>query len=58
MPRIAHRTYHPVDLYLFIQDLEVEGMGDGCAKMSREAALASNQFYTDLRGVEKAIELI
>ena len=58
MPRIAHKTYKAVDLYLFVNDLKVEGMGIGCAEASREAALASNKFYVDLRGVERALELI
>ena len=58
VPRIAHNTYNAVDLYLFIKDLEVEGMGKGCAKASRDAAAASGRFYPDIEGVDKALELI
>ena len=58
VPRIAHKTYKPVDLFLFIKELVVDEMGKGCAEASREAALATNRFYTDLRGVEKALELV
>ena len=58
VPRIAQKGYKSVKVYLFVKEFEVEGMGDGCAKASREAALDSNKFYTDIRGVEKALELI
>jgi hypothetical protein len=58
VPRIAHKTYNPVDLFLFIGDFEVEGMANGCVKASKEAVLASNRFYRDIRGVDKALELI
>jgi len=58
VPRIAHKTYSPAEVFLFVTELEVDGMGKGCAKASREAAIASNRFYVDLRGVEKALELI
>ena len=58
VPRIAHKTYNPVDLFMFIRDLEVEGMGKGCAEASRDAAIASSRFYVDLQGVEKALELV
>jgi len=47
VPRISHKTYSPVELFLFIKNLEVEGMGNGCVEASREAALASNRFYHD-----------
>ena len=58
VPRIAHKTYKPVDLFLFIKELVVDEMGKGCAEASQEAALATNRFYTDLRGVEKALEVV
>lgn len=58
VPRIVHDTPKPVDLFLFIGGLEVDAMGRGCAEVSREAALALNIFYTDIRRVEKALDLI
>jgi len=58
VPRIAHKTYSPAEVFMFITGLEVAGMGEGCAKASRTAAIASNRFYVDLRGIEKALELI
>lgn len=58
VPRIAHKTYRPVDLFLFIRDLQVAGMGKGCDQASREAALKSSKFYNDLHGVEKALALL
>lgn len=57
VPWTADTSYNPVDLYLFIQDPEVGGMGDGCSKMSREAALAKRRFYVHQQGVERAMEL-
>ena len=58
VPRIAHKTYNPVDLFLFIKDIKVDRMAEGCVEASREAAVALNMFYIDLRAVEKALELV
>ena len=33
-------------------------MAEGCVEASREAAVALNMFYIDLRAVEKALELV
>ena len=33
-------------------------MAEGCVEASREAAMALNMFYIDLRVVEKALKLV
>lgn len=58
VPRIAHISHCPVELLLFVRDLEVEGMGEGCAEASRDDALRSDRFYRHTRGVDKALQLI
>lgn len=58
VPRIAHKTFRPLELYLFVRDLEVTGMGKGCDTASRDAALRSNKFHSDYHGVEKALEVL
>lgn len=58
VPRIAHKTFHPLDLFLFVKELEVTGMGRGCDAASRDAALLSNKFHSDYYGVEKALGLL
>lgn len=57
VPQIAHRSYSPGELLLFVRDLEVVGMGEGCAEVSREEALRSDRFYGYSRGVDKALQL-
>lgn len=58
VPRIAHESYSPAELFEFVRSLEVEGMGKGCARASRDDALRSDRFYAYNRGVDKVLELI
>lgn len=58
VPRITHSSYSPIDLLLFVRELEVEGMGRGCVEASRGAASMSDRFFTYSRGVDKALKLI
>ena len=58
VPRMAHKTFAPVDVYLFIKEMEVKDMGEGCAEASKEAALRSSMFFADMDGVRKAIRLL
>lgn len=53
VPWIAHKTFHPLDLFLFVKELEVTGMGKGCGTVSRDAALLSNKFHSDYYSVER-----
>jgi len=58
VPRIAHSSYSPGELLLFVRDLQVDGMGKGCVEASRGEALMSERFYAHIRGVDKAFQLI
>lgn len=58
VPRIAHSSYSPGELFMFVKELWVDGMGTGCCEESREEALKSDRFYGHLRGVDKALRLI
>ena len=58
VPRIAHSSCSPGELILFVRDLRVDGMGEGCCKESRDEALRSDRFYAHIRGVNKALQLI
>jgi hypothetical protein len=58
IPRIAHKSYSPGELLLFVRDLEVEGMEKGCVEVSRNHALMSDRFYGYSRGVDRALQLI
>ena len=57
VPRIAHESYSPGELLLFVRDLEVEGMAERCVKASRDDTLRSDRFYVYDRGITKAIQL-
>ena len=58
VPRIAHKTFNLNHMFGFVMDLKVDNMGEGCTKLSKDAALDSGKFYTDIRGVNKALNLI
>lgn len=58
VPRVAHKTFDLSSVFGFIANLRVDGMGEGCAELSRGAAVQSDKFYADFRGVTKALELI
>ena len=58
VPQIAHKSYNPGELLLFVRDMKVEGMGEGCAEASKSEALKSDRFYGYDWGVDKALELI
>ena len=57
VPRIAHSSYSPGELLLFVRDLQVDGMGKGCCEESSNEALRSDRFYAHIGGVEKALRL-
>ena len=57
VPRIAHSSQSPAELFLFVKDLQVNGMGEGCCEESRDEALKSERFYAHHRGVDKALKL-
>jgi hypothetical protein len=58
VPRIAHKSYCPGELLVFVQGLEVEGMRKECVEASRDHALSSDRFYMHSRGVDRALQLI
>lgn len=58
VPKIAHNSYNPNNFFLTIRTLQVQGMGKGCVEASREAAVQSGRFFEDVKGVQKALELI
>lgn len=56
--RIAHSSFNPSELLLFVRELQVDGMGTGCVEASRDAALRSDRFYVCRRGVDEVLRLI
>ena len=58
VPRIAHSSYSPGELMMFVWVLKVDGMGRGCCEGSRDEALRSDRFYAHTRGVDRALRLI